>query len=211
MEFVLLPQFPLQIVVYPNENLNLHIFEPRYRQLIAESEEKGITFGIPTFLNQRVMPYGTEVQLLSVEKRHEGGEMDIKTKGIGVYHMEQFINPVPGKLYAGATIQRIETDQEFDWGLNEKILGFLMELFDLLDIDKSLPEGPSGFVSFDVAHHAGLSIEQEYELLILPTEKERQALLLDHLEQFLPMVKEMRNLQQRALLNGHFKDLKPLL
>jgi ATP-dependent Lon protease len=211
MEFVLLPQFPLQIVVYPNENLNLHIFEPRYRQLIAESEEKGITFGIPTFLNQRVMPYGTEIQLLTVEKRHEGGEMDIKTKGIGVYHMEQFINPVPGKLYAGATIRRIETDREYDWGLNEKILGFLMELFDLLDIDKKLPEGPSDFISFDVAHHAGLSIEQEYELLILPTEKERQAMLFEHLEQFLPMVKEMRNLQQRALLNGHFKDLKPPL
>ncbi|WP_353481638.1 LON peptidase substrate-binding domain-containing protein [Haliscomenobacter sp.] len=211
MEFVLLPQFPLQIVVYPNENLNLHIFEPRYRQLIAESEEKGVTFGIPTFLNQRVMPFGTEIQLLNVEKRHDGGEMDIKTKGIGVYHMEQFINPVPGKLYAGATIRRIETDQEYDWGLNEKILGFLLELFDLLDIDKSLPEGPSDFISFDVAHHAGLSIDQEYELLILPTEKERQALLLEHLEQFLPMVKEMRNLQQRALLNGHFKDLKPLL
>lgn len=211
MEFVLLPQFPLQIVVYPNENLNLHIFEPRYRQLIAESEEKGITFGIPTFLNQRVMPYGTEIQLLTVKKRHEGGEMDIKTKGIGVYHMEQFINPVPGKLYAGATIRRIETDQEYDWGLNEKILGFLMELFDLLGIDKKLPEGPSDFISFDVAHHAGLSVEQEYELLILPTEKERQAMLLEHLKQFLPMVKEMRNLQQRALLNGHFKDLKPPL
>ena len=41
MDFVLLPQFPLQIVVYPNENLNLHIFEPRYRQLIKESEENG--------------------------------------------------------------------------------------------------------------------------------------------------------------------------
>jgi len=81
----------------------------------------------------------------------------------------------------------------------------------LLDIDKTLPEGPSDFISFDVAHHAGLSIEQEYELLILPTEKERQAMLLEHLEQFLPMVKEMRNLQQRALLNGHFKDLKPPL
>lgn len=211
MEFVLLPQFPLQIVVYPNENLNLHIFEHRYRQLIAESEERGVTFGIPTFLNQRVMPYGTEIKLLNVEKQHDGGEMDIKTKGIGVYHMEQFINPMPGKLYAGATIHRIETDQQYDWGLNEKILGFLMELFDLLDIDKTLPEGPSDFISFDVAHHAGLSIEQEYELLILPTEKERQAMLLDHLEQFLPMVKEMRNLQQRALLNGHFKDLKPLL
>ena len=117
MEFILLPQFPLQIIVYPNEDLNLHIFEPRYRQLIGESEEKGITFGIPTFLNNRVMPMGTEIQLLSIEKKHEEGAMDIKTKGLGVYRIEQFINPVPGKLYAGATIIRLETDRDFDWNL----------------------------------------------------------------------------------------------
>lgn len=209
MDFVLLPQFPLQIVVYPNENLNLHIFEPRYRQLIKESEENGVTFGIPTFLNNRVMPYGTEVQLLSVEKRHEGGEMDIKTKGLGVYRMEQFINPIPGKLYAGATIVRLETDREFDWTLNEKILSCLIELFDLLNIDKPLPDSPSDFITFDVAHHTGMSTEQEYELLSLPTEKERQTFLISHLEQFLPMVREMRNLQHRALLNGHYKNLKP--
>jgi len=209
MDFVLLPQFPLQIVVYPNENLNLHIFEPRYRQLIKESEENGVTFGIPTFLNGRVMPYGTEVQLLSIEKRHEGGAMDVKTKGLGVYRTEQFINPIPGKLYAGATIVRLETDHEFEWTLNEKILTHLIELFDLLNIDKRLPDGPSDFITYDVAHHAGMSTEQEYELLILKTEKERQNFLISHLEQFLPMVREMRNLQQRALLNGHFKDLKP--
>ncbi len=211
MDFVLLPQFPLQIVVYPNENLNLHIFEPRYRQLVKESEENGVTFGIPTFLNNRVMPYGTEIQLLSIEKRHEGGAMDIKTKGLGVYRTEQFINPIPGKLYAGATIVRLETDREFDWTLNEKILTHLIELFDLLNIDKRLPDGPSGFITYDVAHHAGMSTEQEYELLTLQTEKERQTFLIKHLEQFLPMVREMRNLQQRALLNGHFKDLKPPL
>ena len=209
MDFVLLPQFPLQIVVYPNENLNLHIFEPRYRQLIKESEEDGVTFGIPTFLNNRVMPYGTEVQLLSIEKRHEGGAMDIKTKGLSVYRMEQFINPIPGKLYAGATIVRLETDRDFDWTLNEKMLGYLIELFDLLNIDKALPNGPSDFLTFDIAHHAGMSTEQEYELLSMPTEKERQNFMINHLEQFLPMVREMRNLQQRALLNGHFKDLKP--
>ncbi len=179
MDFVLLPQFPLQIVVYPNENLNLHIFEPRYRQLVKESEENGVTFGIPTFLNDRVMPFGTEIQLLSIEKRHEGGAMDIKTKGLGVYRTEQFINPIPGKLYAGATIVRLETDREFDWNLNENILSHLIELFDLLNIDKPLPDGPSDFITFDVAHHTGMSTEQEYELLTLPNGK-RAPNFFDH-------------------------------
>ena len=50
MDFVLLPQFPLQIVVYPNEKLDLHIFEPRYRQLIVEAIAKESTFSIPTHI-----------------------------------------------------------------------------------------------------------------------------------------------------------------
>ena len=43
----MLPLFPLQIVVFPGEDLNLHIFEPRYKELIGECKDKGIHFGIP--------------------------------------------------------------------------------------------------------------------------------------------------------------------
>ena len=80
-----LPLFPLQIVVFPNENLNLHIFEPRYKELINECEKEGTTFGIPAFLKQKVMEFGTELEVIKVEKRYGKGEMDIKTKGIGLF------------------------------------------------------------------------------------------------------------------------------
>ncbi|MEO1628994.1 MAG: LON peptidase substrate-binding domain-containing protein, partial [Bacteroidota bacterium] len=45
------PLFPLKLVVYPGEQLNLHIFEPRYKQLIRECEQNKVTFGIPAFIN----------------------------------------------------------------------------------------------------------------------------------------------------------------
>ena len=66
-----LPLFPLKLVVYPGEQLNLHIFEPRYKQLIREAEHNGTTFGIPAFIEENVMDIGTEIKLLSIEKRHE--------------------------------------------------------------------------------------------------------------------------------------------
>ena len=65
---ITLPLFPLQLVVYPGEKLNLHIFEPRYKQLIQECQEQGTTFGIPAFIDSEIMSIGTEIELLKIEK-----------------------------------------------------------------------------------------------------------------------------------------------
>jgi len=57
-----IPIFPLNIVVYPGEHLNLHIFEPRYKQLISECSEAGKPFGIPTVLENKMNDMGTLVE-----------------------------------------------------------------------------------------------------------------------------------------------------
>jgi Lon protease-like protein len=44
-----LPLFPLNLVAFPLEDLNLHIFEQRYRDLINECLDEGKTFGVPVF------------------------------------------------------------------------------------------------------------------------------------------------------------------
>lgn len=204
-----LPQFPLQLVVFPNEKLNLHIFEPRYRQLIHECADTGITFGIPAYFNDSVQRVGTELKLLTIEKTHPNGSMDIKTQGLAPYAIRQFYSESPDKLYPGATVQRIPLDDESDLLLNEKILEYLEELFTLLNIDKELPAGALHFNSFDIGHYAGLSVQQEYDLLCIPLERERQSYLLTHFEKFTPMVREMNNMRERALLNGHFKNIIP--
>lgn len=85
-----LPFFPLNLVAYPTENLNLHIFEPRYRQLINECLNEQKTFGIPAFINNKLPGYGTEMQIISLSKNYEDGRMDIKTKGLKVFRMLNF-------------------------------------------------------------------------------------------------------------------------
>ena len=204
-----LPLFPLELVVYPGEKLNLHIFEPRYKQLIREVEHNKTTFGIPASINEKVMPMGTELRLLSIEKRYNNGSLDIKTKGIGIFKTEQFYDEAPGKLYPGADIKRITLIDDSDLIINEKILTKIEELFGLLKIDKKTPKSPSIFRIFDVAHFIGLNIEQEYALLTLPTELERQDFVLKHLERLIPIVKNIEESKKRAKLNGHFKHLKP--
>ena len=109
----LLPLFPLQMVVFPTEKLNLHIFEPRYKQLIREVEHNKTTFGIPAFIDGKVMPIGTELKLVSIEKKYDNGELDIKTIGVGVFMTKEFYMVTPNKLYPGADIKRLKNEAEY--------------------------------------------------------------------------------------------------
>lgn len=204
-----LPLFPLQMVVFPTEKLNLHIFETRYKQLIREVEHNHTTFGIPTFIDGKIMPIGTELKLLSIEKKYDNGELDIKTVGVGVFMTEEFFMVTPNKLYPGADIKRLKVKDDSDLILNEKILTHVEELFGLLEMDKKLPRSPSLFRVFDIAHFIGLNIQQEYGLLTLPSELERQEFVLKHLQNLIPVVKNMEESKKRAKLNGHFKNVIP--
>lgn len=204
-----LPMFPLKLVAFPEEELNLHIFEPRYKQLIRECEQNGTTFGIPVYLGNKVMDFGTEVEVTEVTKKNEDGSMDIKTRGVGIFKIHEFYSVVSNKLYAGADIERVSGSADSDYLLKEKIVENLEILFDYLSISKNIPQDKSDFSTYEIAHHSGLSIEQEYEMLTISDEIKRQQFLLNHLYQLIPVVKEMEKLRQRATMNGHFKNVIP--
>ena len=62
--------------------------------------------------------------------------------------------------------------------------------------------------SFDVAHHAGMSIEEEYQLLEFEQELHRQEFIKRHLVKVLAMMGQMNKLKEKIQLNGHFKNLE---
>lgn len=201
--------FPLNLVVFPGEKLNLHIFEPRYRQLVRDCISEGITFGIPPFLNEAVSQLGTEMKLLDVEKNYASGEMDIRTQAVGVFRVEEFYRQAPGKLYAGGLVEDLTDDNRSDILLQRRISEKLQQLYDVLGLRKLMQELPANYRVYDVAHHLGLSTEQEYQLLEALTEAERQEIVLEHLEHILPVLLETERLKERVRLNGHFKNLTP--
>ncbi|GAB3039735.1 LON peptidase substrate-binding domain-containing protein [Spirosoma pulveris] len=200
--------FPLNLIVYPGEDLNLHIFEPRYRQLINECLDEERTFGIPAFINNKLPGYGTEMHVTTLHKRYPDGRMDIKSKGLGVFKLVNFENPIPGKLYAGGEVELVPPGDSYSAhasALTER----LERLYNLLQIETDY-SATSENLSYKVAHKVGLSIEQEYELLTLETEAERQLFLIQHLNNVLPVVSDMERTKQRIRMNGHFKNLDPL-
>jgi Lon protease-like protein len=205
-----IPIFPLGIVVYPGENLNLHIFEPRYTQLINECYSQKKQFGIPTMIENRLQDYGSLVEILEITKIHDDGEMDIKTKGSRVFRILEVIKDVPDKLYSGAIVNYPETNEQGNIELMKKVMNSIRELHRLLKVDKDFKKKDEEVKAFDVAHHVGLSLEEEYEMLHLLQERQRQEYLKRHLTKVIPLVAEMEQLKEKIKLNGHFKNLSGL-
>lgn len=205
---VFLPFFPLNLVAFPGEKLNLHIFEDRYRQLINECLESGGTFGIPTYLDKRLPGCGTEMRVSVLHKRHTDGSMDISTEGIRVFKVETFENPVEDKLYAGGEITYLPEETDLIRPLPQ-LEELLDKLYGLLTTPVEYDREKKPF-SFQIAHKVGLSLEDEYQLLTLPRESARQQFLIGHLQKVIPVITEMEQTKNRIRMNGHFRNLDPL-
>lgn len=203
-----IPLFPLGLVVYPGEMLNLHIFEPRYRQLINECFEEGKSFGISAVLQQRVQETGTAVTVQEIVTRYDDGRMDIRAKGEKVYRMLEIVNTLPEKLYSGAIVHYPANRTTSNARLLSTVLTGIRDLHRWLNVHKNFPVPDDELNSYLIAHHAGLSLEQEYELLELLDEWQRLEYLRRHLQTTLPMMSELEKLKEKIRLNGHFRELK---
>ncbi|PWU01030.1 MAG: peptidase S16 [Bacteroidetes bacterium] len=202
-----IPIFPLGIVVFPGEEVNLHIFEPRYKQLIKECFSDAKPFGIPTVINNKMCEMGTLVKVSEIVKTYDNGEMDIKTRGQMVFRVLEVIKSVPDKLYSGAIVNYPDNIEEGNRDLMQKVVNGIRELHKLLKVSKNFRKPDEQLSTYDVAHHVGFSVEEEYELLGLTQELQRQEYLKRHLSKVLPVMAEMEQLKEKVKLNGHFKNL----
>jgi Lon protease-like protein len=205
-----LPLFPLDIVVYPGQELNLHVFEPRYKQLIAECAAAGKTFGIPTLNRDTLNEFGTEVEILEVTKIYEGGEMDIKTRGVKIFRILEVLKQVPDKLYPAAVVFEVK-HLPFDTAvLNPTLVDLIDKLQKLMDTDFNVFKKFKNPMSFELANYTALTPEDQYRILSASSEKARQWFLIQHLLKLIPSLEETEKLKQKIRMNGHFrKEIPP--
>ncbi len=203
-----IPIFPLSIVVYPGETLNLHIFEERYKQLISESHSSGKPFGIPAVIKDEVAEMGTLVQVSELVQVYEDGRMDIRVTGLSVFRILEVIKQVPGKLYSGAIVDYPANEVMLKVQMMQQVIAAIRELHRLLKVHKELKKPDDQLSSYDVAHHAGLNLQEEYELLGLLREDQRLEYLKRHLGRVIPLAAGLESLKEKIQLNGHFRELK---
>lgn len=204
-----LPLFPLSMVVFPGEKFRLHIFEPRYKQLINECLTAKSSFGIPAVIDKQISEVATEVKVVSLDKEYKNGEMDISTQGFGRCQLEEYYPVSDGKLYPGGKVSDITDDSNSSLALQTSIFDLLEQLHRTLGITKKLASHALEIGSFKIGHHIGLSIQQEFELLRIPSEIKRLSYIHEHLQHILPIVTEAERLKSKAKLNGHYKNIAP--
>ena len=203
-----IPIFPLEIVVYPGEQLNLHIFEDRYKQLINECFTEKKPFGIPSVINKRIAELGTLVKITEIAEVYEDGRMDIRTQGVSVFRILEVVQSIPNKLYSGAIVNYPGNQEYLQINMMRRVVAGIRELHRMLKINKDFKKSDEELSSYDVAHHAGLTIEEEYELLGLLREDQRLEYLKRHLNKILPMVSGIESIKDKIKFNGHFRELK---
>lgn len=205
-----IPVFPLQLVVFPGEELKLHIFEPRYKELTQECEETGGTFAIPAYFDDGLAPYGTEMELVDVFRRYDSGEMDILTRGVGVVRLEKFLREVPGKLYSGAEVERVDEEAGSEGPGRETVVDLYRRLRTVFGAGEAPHDLTQPFLSYQLAHEVGFTMEQKVQLLAMRRESERLQALAHHLEQIIPVIEAAEESKQRIGGNGkvhHFPKL----
>lgn len=203
-----LPLFPLKSVFYPGETVPLHIFEDRYKQLIADCRREALTFGIPVYINDTIS-YGTEVQLVEVVNTYKSGEMDVVCVARQVFKVLNFEKQMEGKSYAGGEVEFLEMENDANDGLREEVLQKVEVLYDVMGVPFT-KISPKQFNSYSLAHKMGLSFEQEYELLLMPKETDRLNFIKKHLEATTNVLSEVNRTKEVIEMNGHFKNFDPL-
>ncbi|WP_370089209.1 LON peptidase substrate-binding domain-containing protein [Ekhidna sp.] len=200
--------FPLNIVAFPGEAVNLHIFEPRYKELIGDCLREGSTFGIPSYVLSKI-ELGTEMKIMDVTKKYEDGRMDIKTVGLETFKVLDFQNPWKGKQYAGGKVEYVISKDVKDISLLVQFKELVADLFTWLG-EVDVPDISTIQSVYDIGHKIGLKPEEEYQLLVMTNENERLKFVIAHLEKLIPALERAQNAQEKIKQNGHFKHLDPL-
>lgn len=163
--------FPLSIFPLPGELVPLHIFEPRYRQLLEDAETKDMTFGI--FFNHvaNTGKLGSSVKLESIIKRYPTGESDIIVKCTDLFEMNTLYRNYRDKLYPGGEVRfwNVDNNQRVESKLANAFIEYL-EFMKIIRHDKD-------FSAFQIACELSLEIEERLKFVGLELPRRESYLL----------------------------------
>lgn len=202
-----LPLFPLDLVLYPNEERSLHIFEERYKALTEYCLEHDVTFGVVWEDDERAR-IGTTARIDRVVNRYEDGRMDIVVQGEERFRIESVHER---ESYDTADVTLLDDEDEaVDLDLKERLITQHMKLLELAGrtVRPDLYEDVD-VLSFVLAQNAALDDGQKQEVLQLTSENERIRYLIHHFESLIPRLEQQEGMKRRIRSNGHFKDFPP--
>jgi len=198
----LLPLFPLDLVLLPGTPLPLHIFEPRYREMISECLELSQHFGVLRGKEQELAEIGCTAEIITVTQKYPDGRMDIVTEGRARFEVIQ-LNHERSFLQAEVLYLQDEPGVASPEEVAQatKLHGEIMTLAGA-EPEKSSEIG-AGQLSFHLAASLPLDLDFKQTLLGMKSEAERLRAIISFFETILPAMRRTVHVRRKAGGNGH--------
>ena len=196
-----MPIFPLELVLFPETPLPLHIFEPRYKEMIGECLLQGAPFGVVRAVEKGLAEVGCSAEILEVTKKYDDGRLDILTEGRRRFEIRQldqdraflraavhYFEDAPGAATPGEIARAAELQKE---------------LMALAGAEESAVETGHPQLSFQLAAALPLDLDFKQTLLGMRSEPERLKSVVEYYQTLLPRMRRAVKARKTSGGNGH--------
>ena len=192
--------FPLGIVLLPSERVPLHIFEPRYRELIGECIEEDREFGLLYADEEGIRDVGTRARVAAILERFDDGRLNILVEGLQRFTVERMTD---GRAYLTAEIGDVEDEDGVvvDDETRVAATGAFRALATLAGAEAEVNES-SPVLSFELAAQVELAADDKQFLLESRSEQERLERVAELLDDARKTLIATRELGEVAKRNG---------
>ncbi|MEL6615725.1 MAG: LON peptidase substrate-binding domain-containing protein [Bacteroidota bacterium] len=205
-----LPLFPLGLVLLPGEPVPLHIFEPRYREMVALCLREDRPFGILHASEEGLAKVGTTAWIRRVVTRYEDGRLDIVVVGEARFRLESVHRD---KSYLTGDVSPVEDQASGDdeAALRQRVITQHMKLVEMAgeEVRPGLYDPPPE-VSFIAGRNAGFELDQKQTLLEMESEAERLTYLAEHFSDIIRRVRRAKQLHDLSRGDGHADGMPEL-
>jgi Lon protease-like protein len=197
---IIIPLFPVEVVLFPDLPLPLHIFEERYKIMIADCLQHNLDFGVVYSRNNIIKDVGCTARIVQVNKKYEDGRMDILVQGNYRFKIEEILKD---KTYLQSRVTYIDDLDGWDeMNIQTLVNTGVLLLEDLEQIavnrqDMKFVRGLSHkVVSFILAGISGFSLDQKQQILEMTSTAERLRLGIEQLQQIVAQARMVTRVEK---------------
>lgn len=196
-------------MVLPGEPVPLHIFEPRYRQLVADSKPSADSemyrpFGLPYSRQDKLNDIGCSVVIDEILHEYPSGELDIMGYGHQRFRLLELVDDSTAPYLEGRVEWLLEPESAVDPELREEVLALYGQFLRAVDVEDSSLDRDAAQLSFEIAYRVNLEKRPKLELLESESEARRLLMMRDYLKDAVPNIVEAKEFRRRVRSNGYF-------